>query len=100
VAESGLVLPPIRSGLIWSAQAATIARCDLGGDHPPGDRLATWQLPEPWRGPDDDAEPAAPDIPAIDADVDARVILSPGVSRGCDLRRPVADSVFDGTRAA
>jgi len=27
------------------------------------------------------------------------VILSPGVSRGCDLRRPVVDSVFDGTRA-
>ena len=30
----------------------------------------------------------------------ALVILSPGVSRGCDLRRPVVDSVFDGTRAA
>src|SRR6266568_2477158 len=28
------------------------------------------------------------------------VILSPGVSRGCDLRRPVADGVVDGPRAA
>jgi hypothetical protein len=30
----------------------------------------------------------------------AAVILSSGVSCGCDLRRPVVDSVFDGTRAA
>jgi hypothetical protein len=30
----------------------------------------------------------------------ADVILSPSVSRGCDLRRPVADGVVDGTRAA
>jgi hypothetical protein len=30
----------------------------------------------------------------------ADVILSRGVSRGCDLRRPVADGVVDGTRAA
>jgi S-adenosyl methyltransferase len=28
------------------------------------------------------------------------VIFSPGVSRGCDLRRPVVDSVFDGALAA
>ena len=28
------------------------------------------------------------------------VILSFGVSQCCDLRRPVVDSVFDGTRAA
>jgi hypothetical protein len=46
------------------------------------------------------AEPAATDIPAIDADVDTIIILSPGVSWGCDLRCPVADSVFDGTRVA
>jgi hypothetical protein len=30
----------------------------------------------------------------------ADVILSFRVSRGCDLRRPVADSVADGTLAA
>jgi hypothetical protein len=30
----------------------------------------------------------------------AVVILSFGVSQGCDLRRPVVDSVADGTRAA
>jgi hypothetical protein len=34
------------------------------------DRLAAWQLPEPRRRPDDDAEPAAADIPAIDADAE------------------------------
>jgi hypothetical protein len=28
------------------------------------------------------------------------VIFSPGVSRGCDLRRPVVDGVLDGTLAA
>jgi hypothetical protein len=31
---------------------------------------------------------------------DARVILSFRVSRSCDLRRPVVDSVADGTLAA
>ena len=46
-------------------------RCDLGGDHAPWDRLAAWQLPGPRRGADDDAEPAAADIPAVDADVDS-----------------------------
>jgi len=48
-----------------------IARGDLGGDHPPRDRLAAWQFPEPRRGPNNDAEPAAADIPAVDVDVDS-----------------------------
>jgi hypothetical protein len=34
------------------------------------------------------------------AKVDSIVILSFRVSRGCDLRRPVVDSVADGTLAA
>ena len=65
------MLVPTRPGPIWSARAAAFARCDLGGDHTPGDRLAAGQLPEPRRGPDDHAEPAATNIPAIDADVDS-----------------------------
>ena len=63
-------------GSIWSALAAAFALCDLGGDHSPGDRLAAWQFPEPRRGPDDDAEPAAADIPAIDADVDSGELIA------------------------
>ena len=42
---SGPVLVPARPGSIWSVRAAAVARCDLGGDHAPGDRLAAWQLP-------------------------------------------------------
>jgi hypothetical protein len=60
VAESsGLVCLPVRAASIGSARAAAFARCDLGGEHPPGDRLAAPQLTEPRRGPDDHAEPAA-----------------------------------------
>jgi hypothetical protein len=33
-------------------------------------------LPEPRRGPDDHAEPAALDIPAIDADVDSGELIA------------------------
>ncbi len=65
-----------RPGSIWSARAAASARCDLGGDHAPGDRLAAWQLPGPWRGRYDDAEPAAADIPAVEADVDSGELIS------------------------
>ena len=62
-----------RSGPLWSARAAAFARCDLGGDHAPWDRLAAWQLPGPRGGPDHDTEPAVADIPAADdADVDNR----------------------------
>jgi hypothetical protein len=57
-------------GSIWSARAAAVARCDLGDDHAPGDRLAVPQLPRPRRGPGEHAEPAASDIPAAGADVD------------------------------
>ena len=58
-----------------SARAAVFAWCDLRGDHAPGDRLAAWQLPGPWRGRDDDAEPAAADIPAVDAYVDTGELI-------------------------
>src|SRR5260370_25707179 len=65
-----------RGGAIWSARAAASARCDLGGDHPPWDRLAAWQLPGPRRGPDDGAEPAAADVPTVDADVDPSELIA------------------------
>jgi hypothetical protein len=65
-----------RPGCIWSAGAAAFAWRELARDHAPGDRLATPQLPEPRRGPDHHAEPAAPDIPAIDADVDSGELIS------------------------
>ena len=74
--SSGLVLPPVTAGSIWSARAAVFARGDLGGDHPPGDRLAAPQLPEPRRGPDDHAELAAANIPAIDADIDTGELIA------------------------
>ena len=61
---------------VWSARAVAFVRCDLGSDYAPRDRLATPQLPELRRGPDHDAEPAAADIPAIDADVDAGQLLA------------------------
>ncbi len=52
------------------------ARRDQAGDHAPWDRLAAWQRPEPRRGLDDDAEPAAADIPAADADVDSGELIA------------------------
>jgi len=70
------VLAPVKAGSIGSARAAAFARCDLGGDHAPGDRLAASQLPEPRRGPDDRAEPVAADIPAVDADVDSGQLIT------------------------
>jgi hypothetical protein len=92
---SGLVLPPIKAGSIWSARAAAFARCDLGSDHTPWDRLAASQLTEPRRGPDDYTEPAAADIPAPGADVDAgeliaaqlpQVLLMHDASHGSQVR--------------
>ena len=77
VAESsGLVFPLVKAGSIWSAEAAAFARCDLGGDHAPRDRLARPQLPGPRRGPDDDAEPAPADVPTLDADVDSGELIA------------------------
>jgi hypothetical protein len=64
-----LVFPPRKAGSIWSARPAAFAWRDLGGDHAPWDRLAALQRSGPRRGPDDDAEPAASDIPAVDADI-------------------------------
>jgi hypothetical protein len=61
---------------IRSARAAAFARCDLGGDHAPGDRLAATQLPEPRRGPDDHAEPAAAYIPAVHANVNSGELIA------------------------
>ena len=69
--SNGLVFPPVKAGSTRSARAAAFARGDLGGDHPPRDRLAVPQLPEPRRGPDNHTEPAAADIPAVGADVDS-----------------------------
>ena len=63
-------------GSIRSARAAAFARRELGGDHPPWDRLAASQRPEPRRSPYHDAEPAAADIPAIDADVDSGELIA------------------------
>ena len=57
-------------------RAAAFARCDLGGDNVPRDCLTALQLPEPRRGPDDHAEPAAADIPAVDADVDSGELIA------------------------
>ena len=74
--SNGLVFPPVKAGSTRSARAAAFARGDLGGDYPPWDRLAELQLPEPRRGPDNHAEPAAADIPAAGADVDS-VVSSP-----------------------
>jgi hypothetical protein len=74
--SSELVLPPVTADSIWSAPAAAFARCDLGGNHAPGDRLTARQLPGRRRGPDDDAEPAAADIPAVDADVEPGELIA------------------------
>jgi hypothetical protein len=52
------------------------ARCDLSGDNAPRHRLTASQLPEPRRGPDDHAEPAAADIPAANADVDSGELIA------------------------
>ena len=68
--------PELTAGPIGSARAAAFARCELGGDHPPWDRLTAPQLPGPRRGPDDHAEPAAADVPAVDADVDAGELIA------------------------
>ena len=38
--------------------------------------LAASQLPGPRHGPDDDAEPAAADIPAVDTDVDSGELIA------------------------
>src|SRR4029077_7624351 len=61
---------------IWSAGTTAFARGELGGDPPPGNRLAAPQLPGPGRSPDDDAEPAGADVPAIDADVDSGELIA------------------------
>ena len=75
-------VPASQAGPVWSARAAAFARCKLGGDHPPGDRLAAWQLPGPRCGPDDDAEPAAADVPAVDADFDSGKLLAAQLPQG------------------
>jgi hypothetical protein len=40
------------------------------------DRLAAGQFPGPRRGADDDAEPSAADVPAVDADVDTGGLIA------------------------
>ena len=59
-----------------SVRAAVLARCELGGDHAPWDRLAAPQFPGPRRSPDDHAEPAAADIPAVDTDIDPGELIA------------------------
>ena len=78
---SGQCSRPSRPGSVWSVRTAAFAPCDLGGDHAPRDRLTTSQLPEPRRGPDDHAEPAAADIPAGDADVDSGELITASCHR-------------------
>jgi hypothetical protein len=72
----GLGVPVCQSGRIWSARAAAFACCDKSGDPAPWDRLAALQLPGPGRGPDDDSEPAATDVPAVDADVESGELIA------------------------
>jgi hypothetical protein len=66
----------LRPGLHLSARAAMPAWRELGRYHAPGDRLAAPQLPEPRRGPDHHTEPSAPDIPAINTDVDPGKLIA------------------------
>jgi hypothetical protein len=63
-APSGQREPRRSRGAIWAA----ITR--------QWDRLAASQLPGPRRGPDHYAEPAATDVPAIDADVDSGELIA------------------------
>ena len=72
----GACVPACQSGCIWSARAAAFAWCDRSGDPAPWDRLAALQLPGPRRGPDDDSEPAATDVPAVDADVESSELFA------------------------
>ena len=55
---------------------AALARCELGCDHPPWDRLAASQLSEPWRGHDHNAKPSTADIPAVAADVGSGELIA------------------------
>jgi len=70
------VLVPVKPGSIWSERTTAFARCDLGGDHAPWDRLAARQITGPRRGPDDYAEPAAADVPAVYRDVDPGELIA------------------------
>jgi hypothetical protein len=83
VSESSRLVTPAGQdpGFTWSARAAAFARCDLDGDHPPWDRLAGSQLPEPRRGPDDHVEPVAADVPAVDANVDSGELIAAQLPR-------------------
>jgi hypothetical protein len=76
VAESSrLLLPPVKAGLHLVSASRGVRAVRSGRRSRAGDRLAASQLPGPGRGPDDD-EPAAADIPAIDADVDAGELIA------------------------
>jgi hypothetical protein len=46
-------------------QTAAFARCDPGSDHLLWDHLGAAQLANPQGGPNDHAEPATTDIPAL-----------------------------------
>jgi hypothetical protein len=66
----------VQAGSIGSTRVAAFARGKLGGNHTPRDRLARPQFPRPRRGPDDHAEPAAADVPAVDIDVDPGELIA------------------------
>ena len=72
----GLVLTPVKAGLPLVSASRGVRAVRSERRSRARDRRAAWQLPEPRRGPDDDAEPAAADIPAVDADVDAGELLA------------------------
>jgi hypothetical protein len=74
--SSRLGFVSVKADSVWSARAVALARRDLGGDYAPRDRFAAWQLPRPRRGPDNDTEPAAADIPAAGADLDAGELIA------------------------
>jgi hypothetical protein len=68
---------PADQGQVYPVSACRGVRAVRSGcNQKPGDRLAPWQLPEPGRGPDDRAEPAAADIPAVNANVGSPVSSS------------------------
>jgi hypothetical protein len=75
-ATSGLMLPPVKATLSLISAHRGVRAVRSGRRYPPWDRLTAPQLPEPRRGLDDHAEPAAADIPALNADVDSGELIA------------------------
>jgi len=68
--------PAGQGGLHLVSASRSVRPARSGRRSPARDRLAAAQLPESRRGPDDDAEPATADIPAVDADVDSGELIA------------------------